>query len=271
MNARHLMIPGLSAAHLDQDRLSAFRDFVPRQRTHLVCSFPPTISAVETTLCTGVPPVQHGVLFPDEAASVPDQLGPRHDRLDHLLEDAGSGFAELDGALREVLGSVTREELLIVSGAPIPTRPHRIIDGTPEAPEGFRIRLDDAFALCTPDRPDAELPSAVIDTWLLTPGIERVLAPVDESAAAWMAPRDRGWILVAEPGWGFREAPALYGHREPERGSGGVLLAFGPEWPLGWPDSVHDWRVAPTLLAACGESWDACFDRPLAGADVLGS
>ena len=122
-----------------------------------------------------------------------------------------------------------------------------------------------------PDDDDHELPAGTLDGWLRTRGVERVLAPSVESAGAWMAPVDRGWLLVAEPGWGFRDSSAPFGRSEPERGREALLLAYGPTWTAEWPDSIHDWRVTPTLLAARGEASDACFDRPLAAAESLGS
>jgi hypothetical protein len=217
-----------------------------------VSSFPATIAAQEATLLTGTPPSVHGVLFDGEEPHVPILIGEWHERV-----DAGD-MADLEA---RILAEAAGADLLLVSGCPVGDRVERVIDPVPGAPDGFRLHLDDSFALCEPA--EARVPAEVVDAWLRTPGIERVLAPAAESAGAWGAPSGRGWILVAERGWAFRESRVAFGRIDPAFDP--VLLAFGPAWSTPWPAAVHDWRIAPTLLAAVGESTDGCFDTPLDG------
>lgn len=257
MNVRHFMIPGLSFEEADRCGLTS----VAARSTQLVSSFPATLAAQEATLLTGTPPSAHGVLFPGEDARRPLLIEPWHERDDSLLGD----HSTLD--LRDrILAEADQVDLLLVSGCPNGTPTARIVDPSPVAPAGFSLRLDDTFALCSPDEPDRPLPPGVMDSWLAIPGIERVLAPSAESAGAWMAPADRGWILVAEQGWAFRAAMQTFGRLD---GPAGVLLAFGRPWPVDWPAGVHDWRVAPTILELAGQDASDCFDRPLEGARGL--
>jgi hypothetical protein len=261
MNVRHLMVPGLTATDVDHGALGGLvGDETPRAR--LVSSFPATVPVQETTLRTGAPPSVHGVLFGEEPPRTPSLIDPWHERLDLLLE--GAGFAALEHRLREEL---ERADVLLVSGCPVPARARRIVQPTPVAPDGFRLRVEDTFILCEPLQDGSSLPRTTIDAWLRTDGIERVLAPTAESAGAWMAPTDRGWILVASADWSFREAGRVFGRMEPDEAP--VLLALGRAWPSTWPGAVHDWRVAPTVLVVAGTDASACFDAPLEGADRM--
>jgi hypothetical protein len=262
VKVRHLMVPGLSARHLEQAELRELLGRDDTMRSELVSSFPATLAVQETTLLTGWPPRRHGVLFGGEDSRVPELIRPWHARADLLLE--GGSLADLAARLDE---EVSRHDALLVSGAPVGQPGCRPIGAIPAAPEGFRLQLSDCFALCTPLRAGTELPGTVIDEWLRTPGIERVLAPSGESAGAWMAPDDRGWILVTERGWQFGDAEVAYGRPESD---GAVLLGLGMRWPSPWPSAVHDWRVAPTVLALAGEPPDDDLDAPLDGAAQLG-
>ena len=212
MNVRHLMVPGLSSADIERGALRGLIDS-GTSRARLVSSFPPTVAAQEATLLTGAPPSHHGVLFPDDAPRVPSLIDAWHERLDTLVD--GGGFEVLEPTLRK---AVDEAEVVLVSGCPTTGRPEWVVDPVPAAPHGFRLRLDDTFALCEPVAGSQTLPEGFVDACLRTPGIERVLAPTPESAGAWMAPPDRGWILVAEQGWAFRAvragAPDGSRHRE---------------------------------------------------------
>ena len=275
MPPRHLMIPGLCQRHLEGGWLPSLREFIPRQQARLVCSFPATVAVTETTILTGNPPVRHGVLFTGEESRVPNLIGAIHSRLDTLLDanDPATTLNRLDAELRRVLDGHPANQLLLVSGAPpVQDRPRHVelnTGGLEEA--GFELRIDHAFALCTPKYESTPLPKTLLDRWLDCPGVERVLLPSDDSAGAWMAPADRGWLILAEPGCSFSAESQGSGHREPGPGADAVLLAFGPTWAEDWPDAVHDWRIAPTLLSAAGESFAGCFDRPLPGSESLGS
>lgn len=263
MNVRHLMVPGLTATGIDHGALGGLLDS-ESPRARLVSSFPAALPVQEMTLRTGAPPSVHGVLFEGESPRVPCLIDPWHERLDLLMEGAGS--AALERRLRDELD---RNDLLILSGCPVPEPARRIVQPTPMAPDGFRLRFEDTFVLCEPLEGGLTLPRTTMDAWLRTNGIERVLAPSPESAGAWMAPADRGWILVASPDWAFREAGPVFGHMEPREAP--VLLALGRAWPSAWPGAIHDWRVAPTVLAAAGADPSACFDAPIEGADRMGS
>ena len=276
MPPRHLMIPGLQQSHLDGGWLPSLREFVPRQRARLVCSFPATVAVTETTILTGNPPVRHGVLFAGEESRVPGLIDAWHSRLDTLL-DAGNpdtALERLDRDLRRILDGHSPDQLLLVSAAPAgQERPHRVElpdDGLLEK-AGFELQIEDAFALCTPKQESTVIPEALIDRWLDCAGVERVLSPTADSAGSWMAPPHRGWLILAEPGYSFSENSPGFGHREPGPGADSMLLAFGPRWAADWPEAVHDWRIAPTLLAAAGEPVAGCFDRPLPSSDALGS
>jgi hypothetical protein len=204
-------------------------------------------------------------------------------RIDDLAEAIGpdgiGGRAEqaaleiLDERLASRLAELAPGDLLLLSGGPTWQDCPRVTDpldlpGLTEA--GFRLRVEDAFALCEPTASNLTLPSHFLDEWLARPGVERILAPDRESAGSWYAPSDRGWIIVAEPGTSFRPQAAVCGHREPARPEdASVLLAFGPAWPGPWPDTVHDWRVAPTLLAADRGSAPSAADLPLPGSEAL--
>jgi len=261
MNIRHLMVTGLSTVDLDQGALRRLLD-QNSSRARLVSSFPATVAAQEATLLTGAPPVMHGVLFAGEATRMPSLIGAWHTRIDMLVE--GRSFDELEERLRDELG---RADLVLVSGCPTGDRTVRVVDPLPVAPAGFRLRIDDTFILCEAVEGGTSLPPGAVDEWLRTPGIERVLAPSAESSGAWMGPVDRGWILVAERGWAFRETTFAFGRIDPQRP--GVLLALGRRWPAAWPEAVHDWRIAPTILAAAGEDAGQCNDTPIDGADRL--
>jgi hypothetical protein len=268
------MIPGLCQLHLRGGWLPSLREFIPQQTARLVCSFPATITVTETTILTGNPPLLHGVLFPGEESRLSGLIAGQHSRLDTILDatDPATAFARLDAELREILSGLAPGDLLLVSGAPSGQEYARRVqldtEGLEEA--GFSLHADDAFSLCAPNRKSTPLPDPLIQRWLDCPGVERVLCPTLESAGGWMAPDDRGWLIVAEPGFSFSEHSPTFGHREPTVGADSVLLAWGPTWAEDWPESVHDWRIAPTLLAASGESLAGCFDRPLPASDTLG-
>ena len=269
------MIPGLCQRHLEGGWLPSLREFVPQQTTRLVCSFPATIAVTETTILTGSPPLRHGVLFAGEESRLPELIAGHHSRLDVLLDanDPAVALGQLDAELRQILSSLAPSELLLVSGAPSGQEQTRHVqldtEGLEEA--GFSLHIDDAFALCKPERESTPLPDPLLQRWLDCPGVERVLSPSLESAGGWMAPDDRGWLVVAEPGYSFSGHSPAFGHREPAAGADAVLLAWGPSWAEDWPEAVHDWRIAPTLLAAAGESFAGCFDRPLPGSNTLDS
>jgi hypothetical protein len=269
------MIPGLCGRHLEGAWLPTLREFIPKQKARLICSFPSTVAVTETTILTGNPPVHHGVLFEGEESRLPGLIDAIHSRLDTLLDasDPGAALTRLDTELRRVLDGHSADQLLLVSGAPPAQNPTRHVELNTEGLEkaGFELRIDHAFALCTPLQRSAPLPESLLQQWLNCSGVERVLAPTPDSAAAWMAPADRGWLILAEPGCSFSGNSSGPGHREPEPGADAVLLAFGPEWAEDWPEAVHDWRIAPTLLAAAGESLASCFDRPLPASEALGS
>ena len=256
MPPRHLMIPGLQRRHIEGGWLASLREYVPRQSARLICSFPATVAVTETTILTGNPPVRHGVLFEGEESRVPGLIDAVHSRLDTFLEtsDPVTALIRLDAELRRILAARSADQLLLVSGAPPGQERTRQVelstDGLEEA--GFELRIDDAFALCTPKQGSIPLPKPLLERWLDCPGVERVLSPAADSAGAWMAPTDRGWFILAEPGCSFSAGPSGFGHREPAPGSEAVLLAFGPRWAEDWPDAVHDWRIAPTLLSAAG-------------------
>lgn len=258
MRAEHLFIPGLNSDLVDGGWLPVLSEFVPRERARLVGSFARSVTILETTLVTGTPPLHHGVLFEGETS--------RHPRiLDRVHTRSGAASArEIEQVLRDQLDTLGEDDLLIVCGGGQTRLPARVVEpdtaGLSEA--GFRMHRDANFALCESQGAGRPIPTQMVDQWLRTPGIERVLAPSTESAGSWMAPADRGWILLPEPGWRF--APTGSDLTPPPTGDA-VILAFGIRWEQKWPDAVHDWRVAPTLLAAAGQPAEAGFDRPLPG------
>lgn len=267
MRVRHLLLPGLGSGHLDAGGLEELDRWPVRARARLVHSFGRSRATVEATLRCGVPPRDHGVLFDGEPPRRPQLLDETlHRRDDALLDEPtlSGQLRRLAAILRPELDELGPEGLLLVSSGPA-GRPGRRVD-LPEsalADAGLRLRAMPAFALCEPAGPAGSMPPGLRDALLDTAGVARILSPSAESAGAWMAPADRGTILLPEPGWAFAPdaAPPLPG--DP------VLLAFGPDWPGRWPDAVHDWRVAPTLLAAGGSPLDSPFDEPLAGAERL--
>ncbi|RKZ17668.1 hypothetical protein DRQ53_02860 [bacterium] len=263
VRGRHVMLQGLALRHVGDEGLAVLREFRPSQVARLECSFPASPAVVEATLRTGFPPSGHGLLFAHDELLRPDRIGDLHTRID-AAGDPGS-------ALRALLESHQESELLLVSGAPPQAHGLRAlqIDDTNLAEAGFTLTVDESFALCAPTTQGKELPLQFIERWLDTPGIERVLAPTQESAGSWMAPPDRGWILVAEAGYHFGTGSRATGHRRAQGNQAAVLLAFGPAWARDWPDTVHDWRVAPTLLAAIGQPVQGFFDRPLPTTEQL--
>ena len=271
MPPRHLMIPGLCRRHLEGGWLPSLREFVPQQRARLVCSFPATVAVTETTILTGNPPVRHGVLFGDEESRVPGLIEAIHSRLDTLLDagDPAAALTRLDEELRLVLERHPADQLLLVSGAPPEQDRTRHVDLNTDGLEktGFELRIDHAFALCTSREGSTVLPESLLHRWLDCSGVERVLSPTADSTGAWMAPTDRGWLILAEPGCSFSGDSRGFGHREPGPGADAVLMAFGPKWDENWPGAVHDWRIAPTLLNAAGKSFEGCLDRPLPARD----
>jgi hypothetical protein len=259
VKARHLMVPGLSMEAATRCGLNDTATRVAR----MVSSFPATLAAQQATLLTGSPPSEHGVLFAEDTSRLPALIEPWHAIDDSLLRGGSIEAVKLS-----ILDAAESVDVLLVSGCPIGEAVDRIVHPAVSAPDGFRITVEDVFVLCEPTDPDRALPQLVIDEWLRTPGIERILAPAAESAGAWMAPSDRGWILVAERGWSFRKTAEAVGRTD---GTDPVLLAFGRPWPAAWPTSVHDWRVAPTLLELLGQDGSGCFDAALVGAGKLGS
>jgi hypothetical protein len=253
------MVPGLSA----EISLRCGLDDSAVQTARLVSSFPTTLATQQASLITGAPPSEHGVLFPEDTSRLPALIEPWHEVEDSLLR--GGSAEELRARILERADAC---DVLLVSGCPIGEPVRRIIEPAPRQPEGFQLRIDDSFALCEPGTDRDSLPAALLDEWLGTPGIERVLAPTPESAGAWMAPAERGWVLVAERGWAFRDTDLAFGRHDC---GNAVLLAFGSPWPQQWPTSVHDWRVAPTLLELVGRDGSGCFDAALDGARGLGS
>jgi hypothetical protein len=261
----HLFVPGMGSAHLDGDWLRALDRHPIRRCARLVHAFGFSTAAVETTLRTGYPPRVHGVLFPGDLPRVPDLLGEIHQRNDSLLSESSRSVQVR--LLNAILDDLLQRpgDLVLVSSGPELRSSHRVaelprsaIDGS-----GLRVRTHDHFALCESVSSGAAMTPELRDELLRTRGVARVLDPTEESAGAWMAPADRGWILMAEPDWSFD-------HPRPGGSPGGpLLLAFGPEWKRRWPDSVHDWRVAPTLLRALGRPAAASFDEPLDGAESL--
>jgi hypothetical protein len=255
MKVRHLMVPDLDLETVERAGLASRAERCAR----LVSSFPSTVAAQEATLLTGSPPATHGVLFAGEAPRIPRLIESWHERVDGLTD--GGRIEEIRA---RILESAEKADVLLVSGCPVGDAVERVVEPVPAAPDGLRLQLEDAFALCELATEGTAVPQGLIDEWLRTPGIERVLAPSAESAGAWMAPPDRGWILVAERGWAFRPCARAFGRIDPRRSP--VLLAFGEPWAAPWPASVHDWRVAPTVLALAGADPSGCADAPLDGA-----
>lgn len=269
MGPRHLLLDGLGSDHLDGGWLQTLVHHPVQRRARLVHSFGASGAAIDATIRTGSPPREHGVLFADEVPARALLAEPLHRREAPLPAEStmAEQVSRLDSILAEVLDRAEPGELILVSSG-VGGNPHARVVDLPVAAieaEGLNLRVEPGFALCTPAnanaRPTPGLRAQILDT----PGIERILDPTAESAGAWMAPADRGWILLPEPGCRFPGTPPA-----PTPG-GPVLLAFGPRWPGPWPEAVHDWRVAPTLLSALGLDRSACFDEPLAGADQLRS
>lgn len=253
MRARHLHLPGLHTGLLASGRLPVLQEFPPTGLARMALSFGRSVAILDTTLRTGMPPSRHGVLFAGEPSQEPDRLTDTH-----FLHDASTPD-EIDAALSNAIDHLADGQLLLVSGGPV----HAAAPGLVEIDAGgLALRCDRDFALAPCDPQNAELDPALRDRWLRTPGVARILAPTTESAGGWMAPIDRGWLILPEPGWRMAgDGAGTPGHA--------VLLAFGPAWTIPWPDAVHDWRVTPTLLAANGNDHMPTYDRPLPGLPAL--
>ena len=255
----HLMIPGLTRAHVENERID-FGDAPPTVVADLTCTFPVSIEAVEATLLTGVAPAVHARWRSTDPLRAPLLDDPavvhrRDDRVARARIDAPDDRAMLRRALDDVgaLIATAREEsrhVLVTSGPPHAATPQRI-----DWPEGIALEPLGGAAVSL-----APLDAADRARLLRTSGVARVLD--GDGLRSWHGPPVAA-VVLAEPGWTFDAGAAACGRRDLDgTEDGAVVLAWGPP-PDAWPRAVHDLRVGPTLAAHAGVALADAVDRPL--------
>ena len=260
MNIRHLMVPGLSRRHLRAWRLIGMPFPAPDVEADLVCTFPFSLETVETTLLTGVEPIEHGRSFVSDACTLPkvDAIvdHARDETLALALVDQGFGSTAETHALSAVarrieslLGPDTR---VIVSGGPAFHRVLREVDPG-ILPAGSRCSGSMA-------RLGGPSDDAAYARLLGTDGVERILRA--DALGSWRAPAGEP-VLVLESDAGFGSVRATWGRRDLDgTDDGAVVLVWGAA-PGRWPQAVHDHRIAPTLAAGARADWPTATDGPL--------